>query len=223
MATHHAGRRVLVLALAGLAGAALSGCATKGYVKGELRNIEERVGRAESSAGQASAEARDAQGLARAGGDRAQQAMLQAELAKEMALGHVRREEVRSEVVYFAFDSAALNADARTMLDGVIEEVRANPNYMVLLLGWTDSTGDEQYNQALAQRRAAAANHYLARSLGREFVRVASIGLGELPPPGEVETAEMRRQNRRVDLSIVKPAPASETPEQAPQAGMPNS
>ena len=135
----------------------------------------------------------------------------------------MRREDVRSEMVHFAFDSAALNAEATSMLDGVINEVKANPNYMVLLLGWTDSTGDEEYNQALAQRRAAAVNRYLARSLGREFVRVAAIGLGELPPLGEVETAEMRRQNRRVDVSIVKPAPASETPEQVPQAGMPSS
>ena len=49
---------------------------------------------------------------------------------------------------------------------------------------------------------------YLARQLGPEFVRLATIGFGESDPVGDNETREGRAQNRRTDVILVRPAPA---------------
>ena len=200
------------VALAG-AFSACAGCATKGFVRNEVRGVNERLDKTEMSAGQASNEARTAHDLARTGDERAREALRAADLAKDLALGNVRREEVRKSTVKFAFDSAALDRDSKTALDGVADEVKSHPNYMVLVSGYTDATGDAQYNVGLAQRRAAAVNLYLAEKLGADFVRVAQIGFGEILPVAENSTPEGRRMNRRCEVSIVKPVPAAKTTE----------
>jgi peptidoglycan-associated lipoprotein len=136
-------------------------------------------------------------------------------MAKDMALGNVRREDVRTEPIYFGFDSAMLTEDARVALNGVAEDLRANPSHMVLLAGYADPTGDETYNLQLADRRAAAVRLQLAQLLGADFVRIASIGLGELAP--DVEGRSANRESRRVDAQIVRPIPMSETAAPAAQ------
>ncbi len=199
--------RLMPLAAAALALAlAAAGCATKGYVNKELQQIEERVGRVETTANDATAQSLQAHDLAVQNGDKAKQALIQAELAKDMALGNVRREVVRTEAIYFGFDSAELSEEAKADLADIAQELQTNPNYMVLLMGYADPSGDEHYNLQLAERRAAAVRHHLAQLLGADFVRIASIGFGELVP--DVEGAY--RECRRVDAQIVRPMPPAE-------------
>lgn len=205
---------LMVLALVAMI--ALGGCATKGYVNDEIKNIEERVGRVETTAGDASTQARNAREFAMRGDEKAQQALLQAELAQDMALGNVAREEVSREAIYFGFDSAELGPESTDILNRIADQVRANPNYIVLLTGYTDPSGDETYNIQLAERRAAGVRRHLAQILGPDFVRVASIGLGELEP--DVEGRSSNRESRRVDAAIVKPMAPGASPE-AKKAG----
>lgn len=196
------------LVLLGLVGG-ISGCATKGFVRKEVSNVQAKVDQVGTSAEQANRQARDAHSLARTGDERAQQAMSQAELAKEIALGHVRREEVRSAAVYFDFDSARLNDEGKAALDELVEEVTANPNYLVIISGFTDATGNEEYNLTLGQRRASAVNLYLAEKIGPEFVRLAYMGFGEINPAADNDSREGRKQNRRVEVLVVRPVPVS--------------
>ncbi len=202
--------RALTLASAVSASA---GCATKGFVRNEVAALGGRVDKTEMSAGQASSEARTAHDLARSGDERAREALRAADLARDLALGNVRREEVRKATVNFAFNSASLTTDAKTTLDRIADEVKAHANYMVLVSGFTDATGDAQYNVGLAQRRAASVQLHLAERLGADFVRIAQIGFGEILPVAENSTSEGRRMNRRVEVSIVKPVPAAKTSE----------
>jgi outer membrane protein OmpA-like peptidoglycan-associated protein len=195
-----------------LAIAFLSGCATKGYVRDEMKQMEDRVAAVEGSANTANSEARGAKDLAMQGDQKAQQALMQAELARDIALGNVAREEVRTAGIYFAFNSANLNEDARMALNGVADELRANPNYMVLLSGYADPTGDEQYNLQLAERRAAACRLYLAQQLGSDFVRIANIGYGEVASTDvEGQSRLSNKESRRVDAEIVRPVATSHT------------
>jgi peptidoglycan-associated lipoprotein len=197
-----------VLAIAFLAG----GCATKGYVKDEMKAMEERVGRVESTANGASSEAKGARDLAMQGDEKAQQALMQAELAKDMALGNVQREQVRTAGIYFGFDSAKLNDDAKAALNTVADDLRANPSYIVLLSGYADPTGDEQYNLQLAERRAAACRLYLAQQLGADFVRIANIGFGEVASSDvEGQSTMGNKESRRVDAEIVRPVATTTT------------
>jgi outer membrane protein OmpA-like peptidoglycan-associated protein len=149
---------------------------------------------------------------------RASHAALQAQLAQDIALGNVRREEVRRSTVYFDFDSAALSPEAQSELAGVAADLRAHVNYLAVLVGYTDSTGDDEYNAGLAQRRAAAVQRQLATDLGTEIVRVAYVGLGEIQPVAENETREGRKQNRRVEIVLVRPLPGTGNVENPPTA-----
>jgi outer membrane protein OmpA-like peptidoglycan-associated protein len=185
-----------------------SGCATKGFVRQEMASVEARMTPATQ---QAQADARSAQALAQSGDERARAAQREASMARDLALGNVKREEIRRVTVNFAFDSAALPADARLSLDGLVADLTANVNYMALVTGYTDATGDEQYNVGLAQRRAAAVQLYLAQRLGSDFVRLATIGFGEVQPVADNDTSEGRARNRRTEIILVRPAPANGT------------
>jgi OOP family OmpA-OmpF porin len=197
--------------------ATASGCATRGFVRNEVATMNGRLGAVETSADAAGTNAQRAYDLAKSGDDRARLAEYQAQVARDLALGNIRREEVRGETVLFAFDSAKLTDEAKATLDGVAAEVRANPNYMVLISGYTDATGTDDYNRGLAARRSSAVHMYLAEQLGSDFVRVAQIGFGEILPVADNGSSDGRRQNRRAEVSIVKPVPAG-TAQQPPPA-----
>lgn len=108
--------------------------------------------------------------------------------------------------VNFEFDKSRLTANAKTILDGVADELTAYPEIRVELGGHTDSLGSDAYNQNLSQQRADTVVSYLA---GRGIApdRLSAVGYGETQPVTENETEEGRERNRRVELKIVSGAP----------------
>jgi outer membrane protein OmpA-like peptidoglycan-associated protein len=80
--------------------------------------------------------------------------------------------------------------------------VRTFPGAPVVIEGHTDAQGDEDYNQALSQRRAAAVTAYLTANMAGEEERFSSIGFGESRPIVTNETEEGRAKNRRIDVRI---------------------
>lgn len=200
-------RLAALVAVAAL-GASASGCATKGFVRKEIAAQDART---TPEIQKAEADAQAAQVTAQGADEKALRAQREAQLARDMALGHIKREEVRRVTVNFPFNSAEIGDDAYSALDGITADLQANPNYMALVTGYTDATGDENYNIMLAQRRAAAVQLHLATRLGPEFVRLATIGFGELNPVAENDTREGRAANRRTEVILVKPAPTGTT------------
>jgi len=188
-----------------------SGCATQGFVREQVGALGERVTSVDGASQQAMRRAETSE-------MRASNAALQAQLAQDIALGNVRREEVRRSTVYFDFDSATLGPEARSELAGIAADLRTHANYMAVLVGYTDSTGGEEYNAGLAQRRAAAVQRQLAADLGTEIVRVAYVGLGEIQPVAENDTKAGRERNRRVEVIVVRPLPGKGTSENPPTA-----
>lgn len=181
----------------------VAGCASRGFVRKEVGAVRSETQRAQSTAD-------EAQSMARSSDQRARQAGQEAAVAKDLALGNVRREEVRKVTVQFGFDSAALTDEARGALDGVVSDVSANANFMAIISGFTCDIGPEDYNRALAGRRAEAVTHYLAERLGTDFVRLAALGFGEVNPVAENTSNDNRKLNRRVEVSIVRPVPAGD-------------
>lgn len=103
----------------------------------------------------------------------------------------------------FPFDSAELQPGAERTLDRLAQYLRDNPDYLVLIEGHTDATGDAGYNQQLSERRADAVRAALAqRGIGRD--RVRSVGLGEDYPVASNAQPEGRAQNRRVEVVIAE-------------------
>jgi outer membrane protein OmpA-like peptidoglycan-associated protein len=70
------------------------------------------------------------------------------------------------------------------------------------VLGHTDSTGSDAYNQALSERRAESVANFLANS-GVQRARLATKGYGESQPIASNSTEAGRAANRRVEIKIV--------------------
>lgn len=107
--------------------------------------------------------------------------------------------------VHFELNKAVLTAAATAILDDAAATLKRNPHVRVEITGHTDSTGTEQYNQSLSERRADAARSYLV-SRGVDAKRLSTSGRGESMPIAGNDTREGRQANRRVEL-VAKPMP----------------
>ncbi len=103
--------------------------------------------------------------------------------------------------VFFAYDSAEIDAASRRVLDQNAEVLRRNPNWIITIEGHCDERGTAEYNLALGERRAVAARQYL-QDLGLAADRLRTVSYGKEFPfdPGHDEAAW--RQNRRAHMVI---------------------
>lgn len=104
--------------------------------------------------------------------------------------------------VTFATNSADINANFGPILDQVAQTLSEYNQTMIEVAGHTDSTGSEDYNQRLSERRAGSVAAYLG-SRGVQQQRMITVGGGELHPVASNDTPEGREQNRRVEITIV--------------------
>ncbi len=104
--------------------------------------------------------------------------------------------------ITFALNSADLNGQFFNALDGVSMVLKEYDKTVIEVAGHTDSSGSDQYNQALSERRAQAVAGYLS-SHGVKTQRLITIGAGEGHPVASNDTDQGRAQNRRVELTIV--------------------
>lgn len=103
--------------------------------------------------------------------------------------------------ILFAVDSATLSVASKYDLDDFAGVMNQYPKSAILIQGHTDSTGSEEYNLRLSERRAKAVyNHLLLREV--EPSRMAPVGYGEGYPVADNATAEGRRLNRRVTILV---------------------
>ncbi|HET6591342.1 MAG TPA: OmpA family protein [Xanthomonadales bacterium] len=103
--------------------------------------------------------------------------------------------------ILFAVDSAVLSAQSQASLDEFAGVMREYPKTAILIQGYTDSTGSEEHNMKLSERRARAVfNHLALREV--EESRMAAIGYGEGYPVADNASPEGRAKNRRVSILI---------------------
>ena len=68
------------------------------------------------------------------------------------------------------------------------------------MVGFTDSTGSDAYNQKLSERRAQAVKKYLVDSGYVKADMIMAEGRGETEPIADNKTKEGRFKNRRVEI-----------------------
>jgi len=102
--------------------------------------------------------------------------------------------------VQFATSSAELTDADKVILDEVAETLTRLKFVSGTVVGHTDSTGSEAYNQRLSERRAQSVASYL-EAKGIAVGRLAASGAGESQPIADNRTREGRAQNRRVVLT----------------------
>ena len=101
----------------------------------------------------------------------------------------------------FDFDSDRIRPEAGDNLRSLAGSLGKYPDTDLLIVGHTDSRGDDSYNQALSVRRANSAAAYLAgQGVARE--RLRSTGRGEAEPVASNGTDQGMQQNRRVEIAI---------------------
>jgi len=103
--------------------------------------------------------------------------------------------------VTFAFDKAALTPQAKTTLEGLINEFGLDFIKGIEVIGHTDSVGKDSYNQKLSEQRAASVVRYL-QVLNVNTSKINGWGDGERNPVAPNDTREGRAQNRRVEIKI---------------------
>lgn len=104
--------------------------------------------------------------------------------------------------VTFPVDSSAIQPQFRPTLDQVAQTLSSYNQTYIDVLGHTDSTGSDAYNQALSERRAQSVADYLSMQ-GVARARMGIRGYGETQPIASNETEEGRSQNRRVEIKVV--------------------
>lgn len=102
----------------------------------------------------------------------------------------------------FSSGSAALTAESRAILDGVVAGIKANPALKeITVTGYTDSQGGAAANKALSERRARSVANYLGEQ-GLSGLTINAVGMGEENPIASNDTADGRAQNRRVEIDL---------------------
>lgn len=109
----------------------------------------------------------------------------------------------------FEFNRSDINAGDISELNKIYEYLKDDKNASLLITGYTDSKGDENYNQKLSESRALKAKQYFTRK-GIDERRIISTGKGENKPVSNnlnvdgSDNPEGRKLNRRIDFETQK-------------------
>ncbi|MBI3896535.1 MAG: OmpA family protein [Acidobacteria bacterium] len=115
------------------------------------------------------------------------------------------------EKVRFAFNSAKLDDQYKQVLDGLAEQIKSDPNAILVMEGRTDATGDDTYNIELGEKRAEAVYRYLVVEKGVPIHRIHKISFGEENPLAPNDSREGRSENRAVIMRILSPSIESQS------------
>jgi len=101
--------------------------------------------------------------------------------------------------VYFATDSDHLSRPTRRHLEQLARRYRKQRNFRIVLSGYADERGTDDYNMALSQRRAAMVGRYLrSRGVPRAVIEIRYYG--EVRRPGSKGDKKTWADNRRVTI-----------------------
>lgn len=106
--------------------------------------------------------------------------------------------------VYFDTGKWQLTPAAEAQLCQTVQQAQAMDNALLLVVGYTDTVGDEDYNQELSERRAGKVVNYLQqRCRWAPYRMLTPTGMAEADPAADNTTPAGRAQNRRVSVNIL--------------------
>nr|WP_314543659.1 peptidoglycan-associated lipoprotein Pal [uncultured Massilia sp.] len=101
--------------------------------------------------------------------------------------------------VYFDFDSYAVRADGKPVVENHSAYLTKNTGRKVLIQGNTDERGGTEYNLALGQKRAEAVRKAMT-TLGVSDSQLEAVSLGKEKPKAEGHDESAWAENRRADI-----------------------
>ncbi|MHB1688703.1 MAG: OmpA family protein [Ignavibacteriaceae bacterium] len=103
--------------------------------------------------------------------------------------------------ILFATNSSTLEPQGKTNINKLAVILNKYPDTHILVTGYTDNTGSQEYNQRLSERRAKTVSDYTEMQ-GVSSSRFSVVGLGESDPVASNDTPEGKRMNRRVEIAV---------------------
>jgi len=112
-------------------------------------------------------------------------------------------EEFKANVqdVFFDYDSYDIRSDAQTTLAKDASYLNSHPSEKIVIGGYCDERGSDEYNLALGQNRANSAKTALVNA-GVATSRIRVISYGKEKPFCTDHTEECWQQNRRAGFSL---------------------
>ena len=104
--------------------------------------------------------------------------------------------------ITFPVDRYDIQPQFQSTLNQVAQTLSSYNQTYIDVLGHTDSTGSDEYNEALSQRRAQSVSDYLSAH-GVALARIGTRGYGEGQPIASNDTDAGRAENRRVEIKVV--------------------
>lgn len=120
-------------------------------------------------------------------------------------LGDIDKYNIRSTTnVHFDTGKAELSAEDKASLCNTASTAQATENALMLVVGYTDSTGSDEVNQQLSEKRASRVINYLQQACGwKPYRMLTPTGMAKADPLASNDTEEGKAQNRRVAVNIL--------------------
>jgi len=112
-------------------------------------------------------------------------------------------ETMRINNIFFQQSKAELLPESHPELDRLTSLLKENANINIEISGHTDNRGGDQADLVLSENRAKSVGNYLIAK-GILTNRILTKGYGKTKPIVSNDTEEGRKQNRRVEIKILK-------------------
>jgi len=225
-------RKVIVAGSIVVLAAGSTACATKGFVRqnvgevndkvdslgrsveetqertrkneGRITEVDQRAGAAEQAAAKANTAANEAQNSANAANSAATAAGAKADRVEASSRRLVFEVVLSEDQGNFKFNKAELPDEAKARLDQLITDLKADPKGAYFEIeGHTDSVGNAMTNTRIGLDRADAVKRYLYEHHQIPLHRMSVISYGEDKPMSPNSTRAERAQNRRVVIRVL--------------------
>ena len=120
-------------------------------------------------------------------------------------MGDIDKYNIKSTTnVHFDTGKAVLSAQDKAALCNTASQAQATENALMLVVGYTDSTGGDDFNQQLSEKRAARVINYLQQACGwKPYRMLTPTGMAKADPLASNDTPEGKAENRRVAVNIL--------------------
>ncbi len=109
----------------------------------------------------------------------------------------------------FDTDRSDIKPSGKATLDELIAQLHDSDSVIIPVVGYASSTGTEEHNLQLSERRAQAVKNYLV-SQGIDSDRIDVASRGEQDPVADNSTAQGRALNQRVEIEVKGTPPPQE-------------
>ncbi|MBD1260175.1 OmpA family protein [Maribacter polysiphoniae] len=108
-----------------------------------------------------------------------------------------------ARTILFDTGKSSIKAESTSVMVDIIQILKEYPTAKFAVEGHTDSVGSAKLNQSLSESRALSVKDFLVEK-GIDAFRLSAVGYGEEKPIATNNTRSGRKQNRRVEINLIK-------------------